>query len=265
MALPPEKMTKAELIAEVHRLQVLTEETADLQRVVEDLRVHQEEISVQNQRLIEMQAELERSRDLYADLYDSAPIGYATFDRNGLILQINLTGSMLIGKERRQIEGTPFISYVNPVDRQVFLNHLLTAKRGGGKAEGCEVRIDSPHGQVLLQVSSCPAGNEKGHLRVVLNDITAIRRAERERQELADRERATVARSQAKDYFLAVLSHVLRIPITPVLAVLEHLEAQAARDFPTFLPDLQMIRRNVEMEARLIDDLLDMTAITRGK
>ena len=68
----------------------------------------------------------------------------------------------------------------------------------------------------------------------------------------------------AKDDFLAALSHELRTPLTPVL-----LTANAMAVDPS-LPadlrgDLEMIRRNVELEARLIDDLLDLTRITRGK
>ncbi len=75
-----------------------------------------------------------------------------------------------------------------------------------------------------------------------------------------DAERASLA----KDRFLAMLSHELRTPLTPVLASvcsLEHDDVipQNVRE------SLQLIRRNVELEARLIDDLLDLTRISRGK
>src|SRR5207249_4349313 len=70
--------------------------------------------------------------------------------------------------------------------------------------------------------------------------------------------------NMAKDQFLAMLSHELRTPLTPVLASALELENE-----PDVRPDvresLQMIRRNVELEARLIDDLLDLTRIDRGK
>lgn len=70
--------------------------------------------------------------------------------------------------------------------------------------------------------------------------------------------------SHAKDDFLAVLSHELRTPLTPVL-----LSASAMEGDATLAPEqreqLAMIRRNVELEARLIDDLLDLTRISRGK
>jgi hypothetical protein len=68
----------------------------------------------------------------------------------------------------------------------------------------------------------------------------------------------------AKDQFLAMLSHELRTPLTPVLASALALESEP--DLPKEIREsLQMIRRNVELEARLIDDLLDLTRIDRGK
>ena len=105
------------------------------------------------------------------------------------------------------------------------------------------------------------------HMVGVTLDITDRKRAETERQELLIREQRARAEAETanrrKDQFLAVLSHELRTPLTPVIARLALLK----RD-PHLTPDLEagldMIRRNVELEARLIEDLLDMTRITRG-
>src|SRR6266446_6266010 len=109
---------------------------------------------------------------------------------------------------------------------------------------------------------------------IVLNMIEASTRTEnllKQSQSLAVELRKTnleleeKARSNlAKDEFLAMLSHELRTPLTPVLASALELENE-----PDVRQDvresLQMIRRNVELEARLIDDLLDLTRIDRGK
>jgi CheY-like chemotaxis protein len=76
----------------------------------------------------------------------------------------------------------------------------------------------------------------------------------------AEAERA----SAAKDKFLAMLSHELRTPLTPVLASVSTLERESNLPQSVYEP-LQLIRRNVELEARLIDDLLDLTRISKGK
>jgi two-component system, chemotaxis family, CheB/CheR fusion protein len=87
---------------------------------------------------------------------------------------------------------------------------------------------------------------------------------ERTEEELRRQKEAAVTASQAKDRFLAALSHELRTPLNPVL-----MWACSALEDPNIDPEmkqgLKMICRNIEMEARLIDDLLDLTRIARGK
>jgi PAS domain S-box-containing protein len=76
--------------------------------------------------------------------------------------------------------------------------------------------------------------------------------------------RQAAVANQAKDRFLANLSHELRTPLTPVLALISKMER--ASDLGAELRrNLAVVRRNVELEARLIDDLLDLTRISRGK
>jgi len=104
----------------------------------------------------------------------------------------------------------------------------------------------------------------------VLTTITAVALAsgmsERRRAETAlEQQRATVeAANRTKDNFLAMLSHELRTPLTPVLAALDALktERQPAAEIDA---TLAMMRRNIELESQLIDDLLDLTRITKDK
>ncbi|HUE41131.1 MAG TPA: MASE1 domain-containing protein [Chthoniobacterales bacterium] len=90
--------------------------------------------------------------------------------------------------------------------------------------------------------------------------------AERNRAQAAiEQQKETVeAANKTKDNFLAMLSHELRTPLTPVIAALDALEAETS---PTELAkcSLSMIRRNVELESQLIDDLLDLTRIAKDK
>jgi signal transduction histidine kinase/CheY-like chemotaxis protein len=98
------------------------------------------------------------------------------------------------------------------------------------------------------------------------NEALRAEMAERKRAEEQMRQAKEIAEaaSKAKDQFLARLSHELRTPLMPVLGTVRMLQSDVglsdrARD------DIGMIRRNVELEARLIDDLLDLTGISQGK
>jgi len=95
----------------------------------------------------------------------------------------------------------------------------------------------------------------------MVRDVTARVQAE---QELAAARLGAEQANRAKDHFLAVLSHELRTPLTPVLMGVSILQNRGDLSAP-IRETLETIRRNVEMEARLIDDLLDLTRIERGK
>jgi PAS domain S-box-containing protein len=126
-----------------------------------------------------------------------------------------------------------------------------------------EVRWIQTNGRAVYDAAGAPV-----RMLGATIDVTERHEAEEEHARLLAREseaRAEAeAASQAKDRFLATLSHELRTPLTPVLAIVSRLAADE------LIPSgprrqIDVIRRNVELEARLIDDLLDLTRITRGK
>ncbi|MEI8235198.1 MAG: PAS domain S-box protein [Verrucomicrobiota bacterium] len=130
---------------------------------------------------------------------------------------------------------------------------------------GYEEPQQRPDGSTAwLRTSKVPLRDHENRIFGVLGtyeDITDFRRA----REAAERAReAAEAANQAKDQFIAVLSHELRTPLTPVLAMVTAM--QEMESLPAGLrADIEVVHRNVELEARLIDDLLDVTRISQGK
>jgi PAS domain S-box-containing protein len=100
-----------------------------------------------------------------------------------------------------------------------------------------------------------------GGLAVYSQDITERKQAE---QLLLQTKQHAEAANLAKDRFLAVLSHELRTPLTPVLVAVTTLEARTDLP-PDARDDVRMARRNVELECKLIDDLLDLNRVINGK
>lgn len=125
-----------------------------------------------------------------------------------------------------------------------------------------QLRLD---GKVAwVRTSKIPLRDHEGRIFGVLGtyeDITALRQT---RDALKQAKESAEAANQAKDQFIAILSHELRTPLTPVLALVSAVEEMD--DLPSGIrSDMGVIHRNVELEARLIDDLLDVTRIAQGK
>jgi PAS domain S-box-containing protein len=122
--------------------------------------------------------------------------------------------------------------------------------------------LDLKDGSVLERYSQIQLLDRRPVGRVwSFRDVTERKRAE---EKLEAAKVAAEKASKAKDDFLALLSHELRTPLTPALVAASYLAEQNDL-LPEFREDVTAIWRNVQLEAQLIDDLLDVTRIARGK
>jgi hypothetical protein len=157
---------------------------------------------------------------------------------------------------------------IHPDDLRLFADYVAVAAGGGVfRTEARDLRKDGTAFPVEV-VGSSFLYKGQPHILGVVRDISDRKTAEREREELLQRERAARQEAErsngAKDEFIAALSHELRTPLTPVLLAVSLIESHP--ELPAALrEDVTTIRRNVELESRLIGDLLDHTRIVRGK
>jgi len=184
--------------------------------------------------------------------------GAVTVTAEGLILFCNARFAIMVSAPLEKVIGSDIGNYLSATAWQE-LRKVFKAKDAAIKHESV---IHSAAGKeviVNLTASQLPMENQNV-MCLVVTDLTQQRAQEDLRlgKELAEKA------NLAKDSFLARLSHELRTPLTPALLTVADMEQNAS------LPDevrrdLSMIRRNIELEARLIDDLLDLTRIVRGK
>ena len=161
--------------------------------------------------------------------------------------------------------------YILPEDRPLVTRRIEQAITGRNlfELEHRVRRIDGSVGWTLSR--AVPLLDSRGEIREwfgAATDVTARREADEVlRQRTAQLQRArddALAANRAKDEFLATLSHELRTPLNPVLLVASEATADAALD-EEVRANFKMIADNVALQARLIDDLLDLNRITRGK
>ena len=153
---------------------------------------------------------------------------------------------------------------IHPEDVPRVRDEIYGAIAGGSASFSVEYRIRHRDGGYLHAWDKGLIVRDAGGRAVrVVGSTIDISDRQRAREELERAHREAQAANEAKDRFLATLSHELRTPLTPVLAVLSRLEMDAG--LASHAGELAMIRRNVELEARLIDDLLDLTRVISGK
>ncbi|MCE8422844.1 MAG: PAS domain S-box protein, partial [Candidatus Methanoperedens sp.] len=147
--------------------------TGDARSLIHELQVHQIELEMQNEELRRAQKELEESRDRYSDLYDFAPVGYFSFDKNGHIIEVNLTGAKKLGVERNFLIKKPFYLFISPGSKDVFYLHLMQVFSTGVR-QTCELKlVDKKGAQLDVQLESLSVQEgHSGHCRTAMSDIT---------------------------------------------------------------------------------------------
>jgi len=186
-------------------------------------------------------------------------------DPRGDVTTWNLGAERLKGYKASEIIGKNFACFYRAEDVAAGKpQHNLeeATKRGHIREQGARVRKDGSHfeAEVLLTAVRDASGKVVGFSKVTRDITDQVRARSAEAAKLVA-EKA----DRAKDDFLAALSHELRTPLTPVLAAAGYLADNAEKIPKEFGPEVDTIQRNVKLQARLIDDLLDLTRVTRGK
>ena len=153
---------------------------SEMSTLIHELRIHQVELEMQNEELRKSQAETERSRKAYQDLWELSPVGYLIVDFAGRVTAVNCAAQRLFGKPEDAILKERFSMLVAP-EKQVPVHLMFERVAETGSVEKQEIRILQPGGAIhicLLEVRSLRGQPGREQIQAILTDITQQKQAE---------------------------------------------------------------------------------------
>lgn len=143
-------------------------------KFLHELNVHKIELEIQNEELHRLQAELEKSRAKYFDLYNLAPVGYFTLTEKGRILEANLTAVHLLGIEKCRFLEKPFSDFVTPEFQDEFYFHRRNVIKSGMQ-QACELKLLKKNGNSFFaHLESMPIRNVQNGINQIRTSIIDI-------------------------------------------------------------------------------------------
>jgi PAS domain S-box-containing protein len=272
------------------------EAVEELRITLEELLIADEDLQQQTEEVLIARQQLEDERSKYEELFESAPAGYLVTDENGLILKVNRMASKMLGVGPRFLAGKPLASYIDRADHKYFrteINRLVNSNSTSPRA--LEVRMNPRNLQrfdASLSISPTRTrDNVVRELRWLIRDISELKQStERIRVLNTELERRVKARTaeleqanafkdellkseqkaraeaeaanRSKDEFLAIVSHELRTPLNAILGWAQLIRQNVESD--QRIHAAEVIERSARAQARLINDILDVSRVISG-
>ncbi len=236
-----------------------------------DLFKKTEAMQRQSAQLVAMNEELRQSEERFRSLSACSPVGIFVVDSVGRCTYANPQFQAICGLTEAQSLASGWFSSVCTEDQESAIAQWHAYVREGSHySEEMRFYTSADDAPRWMHVRSSPMLSTQGELLGyvgTIEDITERKQAEATRAEMV---REQIARQEAeaaslmKDEFLSVLSHELRTPLNSMLGWARLLRSKKM-DETSVARALATIERNAEAQARLIEDILDMSKIIRGK
>jgi PAS domain S-box-containing protein len=144
---------------------------ADQLKLIHELLVHQIELKLQNEELVDREKKAILDAEKYAELFDFAPSGYFILSREGKISQLNFSGAKILGAERSKLINSHFGFFVSNNTKPIFSQFLEKIFSGNGQVT-CEVVMSTKSKEELHIYLSGTSNKEGESCLVTLLDIT---------------------------------------------------------------------------------------------
>jgi len=183
---PQTPLTKSEILRQKAEEQLIKKSSKmdskrseeDFQKLVHELQVHQIELEIQKEELVQANVDEGVATQKYIELYDFAPTGYFTLSKEGEIIMLNFKGASMLGKERQRLINNTFGLFVSHNTRPIF-NNFLSKAFEGKQEESCEVTIsvdDNKQPLYVILTGHVPENSEQ--CQIIMVDITKRKQVE---------------------------------------------------------------------------------------
>ncbi|MBN2279212.1 MAG: response regulator [Candidatus Marinimicrobia bacterium] len=154
-------------------------EEKDFKKLIHELKVHQIELEIQNENLIELNQELEQSRNHYFNLFNNAPVGYLMLSKSATIMEVNTTFTKLVGKPLNELRNSYFIDLIDSGSREIFLGRFK-AIFNSPEGKNLEARLQTGKGEIFVNLKGekIKLGKKDDFLFLSVVDITERKKNE---------------------------------------------------------------------------------------
>ena len=200
------------------------------------------------------EARLRQSEARYRLLYDNTPAMFFSVDARGIVRGVNRVAVESLGYSEDELVGHHVMQVVHPQDQAEVASRLAACFADPSGKHTFSFRKIRKDGSTIWvkEVTRVVEGPEGASAFILCEDVT-------ESREYEEAARRAEIQSHNKDEFMAMLGHELRNPLSPIVSALEILRWNGRDD-----AELAVIERQVAHLRRLVDDLLDVSRITRG-
>ncbi len=229
-------------------------------KLIHELEVYQIELELQNEELMLAKKQSDITTEKYTELYDFAPSGYFTLSSDGKIIELNLVGANILGKERSILRKSQFGFFVSNDTKSIFnlfLRNIFDSK----VKEYCEVTLQMKNNnQVHVHLTGIAAENGEQCLVTVI-DITQRKMME---EELIKAKEKAEESDLLKTAFLQNMSHEIRTPINTIMGF-SGLLTEQYNNKPKLEQFSNIIIQRSNDLLDIIDDILSIAKIGSGQ